>query len=191
MKGRVVFDISSSSALERVIIENGCEPVVSRVGRAYMLRKVREVNAIIGAEKSNHIYFSELHGFDDGLYAIAKFAELISKSDEPLSKILDKIPRYHSSPIITVDVPEELKARVMDRISQFMHGMAEKIVDIDGVKAYFRDGWILIRPSNTMPQIKYTAEAVDSLTLKKYLELADSLIRKSIADLLRESSEAG
>jgi len=189
IRGKVVFDIGSSSALERVIVENGCEPVVSRVGRAYMLRKVREVNAIIGAEKSNHIYFSELHGFDDGLYAVAKFAELISKSDEPLSKILAKIPQYYSSPIITVDVPEELKTRVMDRISQFMHGIAEKIVDIDGVKAYFSDGWILIRPSNTMPQIKYTAEALDSLTLKKYLDLADSLIRKSIADLSRESSK--
>ncbi len=189
VKGKVVFDIGSSSALERVIVENGCEPVVSRVGRAYMLRKVREVNAIIGAEKSNHIYFSELHGFDDGLYAVAKFAELISKSDEPLSKILDNIPRYYSSPIITVDVPEELKTKVMNRISQFMHGIAEKIVDIDGVKAYFSDGWILIRPSNTMPQIKYTVEAVDSLALKKYLNLADSLIKRLIADLSGEKSK--
>jgi len=188
IRGRVVFDISSSSALEKVIVEKGCEPVVSRVGRAYMLRKVREVKAVIGAEKSNHIYFSELYGFDDGLYAVAKFAELVSKSQEPLSKILDNIPRYYSSPIITVEVPEELKSKVMDKIAQLVVEIAEKIVDIDGVKAYFKDGWILIRPSNTMPQIKYTAEARDDSTLKKYLGLADSLIKKSLTDLLRENS---
>lgn len=189
IRGKIVFDISSSSSLEKIILEKGCEPVVTKVGRAFMLRRVREVNAVIGAEKSNHIYFSELYGFDDGVYAVAKFAELLSRSEEPLSKILDSIPRYYSSPILTIDVPEELKAKVMVRVSKVMEEIAERTINIDGVKAYLSDGWILIRPSNTMPQIKYTVEAKNSLILKKYLELADSLIRKVLEDISREEAK--
>ncbi|MEM2041322.1 MAG: phosphomannomutase/phosphoglucomutase [Nitrososphaerota archaeon] len=189
IKGRVVFDIGSSSLVEKIILERGCEPVISRVGRAYMLKRVREVNAVIGAEKSNHIYFSELYGFDDGLYAVAKFAELLSRSEEPLSKILDSIPRYYSSPILTIDVPESFKAKVMEGVSQTMKKMAERIINIDGIKAYLSDGWLLIRPSNTMPQIKYSAEAKDSLTLKRYLDLAESLIRQVLNDILKEEAK--
>ncbi len=186
IRGKVVYDVSSSSCLERIIGEKGCEPVLSRVGRAFMLRKVREVNAVIGAEKSNHFYFSELYGFDDGLFAVAKFAELISMSNKPLSYFLDNLPKYYSSPIISVDVPEHLKNKVMEKISTRMKGLSENVIEIDGVKAYFSDGWILIRPSNTMPQIKYTVEAKDSSTLQEFLRLADSLIKQSVTDLLRE-----
>ncbi|MCS7142829.1 MAG: phosphomannomutase/phosphoglucomutase [Aigarchaeota archaeon] len=179
LKGKVVYDVSSSSALEEVIRSSGCEPVLSRVGRAFMLKKVREVGAVIGAEKSNHFYFSELYGFDDGIFAALRMIELVSRRNEPFSKLVEAIPRYHTSQIHTVDVPDRLKFEAMRKIAERLRPISERLVEIDGVKAYFRDGWVLIRPSNTMPQIKYVAEARDSTALEKYLSMARDLITEA------------
>ncbi|HDD40372.1 MAG TPA: phosphomannomutase/phosphoglucomutase, partial [Nitrososphaeria archaeon] len=95
-KGKVVFDVSSSSALREIILEMGCEPVEMRVGRAFLLNAVREQNAVIGGEKSNHFYFPEIWGFDDAVYATLKMAEIVLKSGKRLSQLVDEIPHYPS-----------------------------------------------------------------------------------------------
>ncbi len=177
-KGRVVYDVSSSSVVEEIARRYGFMPVLAKTGRAFMLSKMREVGAVIGAEKSSHLYFSEIYGFDDGLYAVAKMAELVSRSSSPLSSIVDGFPRYYSSSIKTVEVPESLKRPVMEEIAARLRGAASRIIEIDGVKAYLDEGWLLIRPSNTMPQIKYTAESATPEGLNSLLSQAESLIRE-------------
>ncbi len=179
-KGKVVYDLNSSSALRHVILENGCEPVESRVGRAYILREVRRLRAVIGGEKSNHLYFSELWGFDDAVYAVLKMVEILSKSDKKLSEIVDTIPSYPSTPIMVFDCPDEVKEKVVDKIAEKLSTQALKISRLDGVKAYFEDGWLLIRPSNTMPQIKMSAEAVSEERLKEIVEYGKRLILDTV-----------
>lgn len=179
--GKVVYDVSSSSVIEEVVKRKGCEPVLCRVGRAFMLRKVREVGAVIGAEKSNHVYFSELYGFDDGIFAVAKVAEALSRSGARLSEFVDGLPKVYASTIYTVDVgTDEVKWRAMELISRRMTKEHAKVLTIDGVKAYLPDGWVLIRPSNTMPQIKYVAEARSEEALRSYLQLARSVIEEAV-----------
>ncbi|MEM0381295.1 MAG: phosphomannomutase/phosphoglucomutase [Nitrososphaerota archaeon] len=175
-RGKVVYDVSCSSVVEDVARRLGFEPVLSRTGRAFMLSKVREVGAVIGGEKSNHIYFSELHGFDDGLYAVAKMAELVSRIDRPLSELIESLPRYHASSIHVVEVPDEIKMRVVEKVGEKLRQGAAKIIDIDGVKAYYEDGWILVRPSNTMPQVKYTAESKTIEGLNRLKQTAERVI---------------
>jgi phosphomannomutase len=183
-KGRIVYDVSSSSVVEEVARMHGFTPVLARTGRAFMLSKMREVNAVIGAEKSSHLYFSEIYGFDDGIYAVARMAELASASQTSISSILDSFPRYYSSSIRAVEVPERLKQLVMEKVAVRLKRIAERVIEIDGVKAYIEDGWLLVRPSNTMPQIKYTAEARSLEGLKGLLDLAES----TLGEVLRESA---
>jgi len=175
-RGKVVYDVSSSSVVEDVAVRLGFEPVLSRTGRAFMLRRVREVKALIGAEKSNHIYFSELHGFDDGLYAVAKMAELVSSLSTPLSRLVDSLPKYYASSIRAVEVPDELKWRVVESVAGRLKARTQRLVEIDGVKAYLEDGWILVRPSNTMPQVKYTAESRTEAGLERLIRLVEELL---------------
>ncbi|GBC71130.1 Phosphomannomutase/phosphoglucomutase [Candidatus Calditenuaceae archaeon HR02] len=177
-KGKIVYDVSCSSVVEEVSRKLGFEPVLSRTGRAFMLSKVREVGAIIGGEKSNHIYFSELHGFDDGLYAVAKMAELVSRLDQPLSELVDSLPRYYASSIKVVEVPDELKQEVVEKVAKMLRPKALRIIDIDGVKAFFQDGWVLVRPSNTMPQVKYTAESTTPDGLNRLTQMVEEAIRE-------------
>jgi len=179
-KGKVVYDVSSSSALREVIIENGCTPVEIRVGRAFILNAVRELNAVIGGEKSNHFYFPEIWGFDDAVYATLRMAEILSKTGRKLSELVDEIPKYPAIPIRTFDCPDEIKSRVVEEIARQYEGKAAKVSTIDGVKAYFDDGWVLIRPSNTMPQIKMTAEAKTEKRLNEIVKEAEELIRETV-----------
>lgn len=179
-KGKVIFDVSSSSALREVIVEKGCEPIEMRVGRAFILNAVRELNAVMGGEKSDHFYFPELWGFDDACYAVLKMAEILIKSGKRLSELVDEIPHYPSIPITTFTCPDELKTKVVEQIAKHYESLGVKVSRIDGVKAYFDDGWVLIRPSNTMPQIKMTAEAKTEKRLKEIVDEAKKLITENI-----------
>ena len=179
-KGKVIFDVSSSSALREVIVEEGCEPIEMRVGRAFILNAVRELNAVMGGEKSDHFYFPELWGFDDACYAVLKMAEILIKSGKKLSELVDEIPHYPSIPITTFTCPDELKTKVVEQIAKHYESLGVKVSRIDGVKAYFDDGWVLIRPSNTMPQIKMTAEAKTEKRLKEIVDEAKKLITENI-----------
>ena len=179
-KGKVIFDVSSSSALREIIVEKGCEPVEMRVGRAFLLNAVRELKAVMGGEKSDHFYFPELWGFDDACYAVLKMAEIVVKRGRRLSELVDEIPHYPSIPITTFTCPDELKARVVEQIARHYESLGVKVSRIDGVKAYFDDGWVLVRPSNTMPQIKMTAEAKTEERLKEIVDEAKRLITENI-----------
>ena len=181
-RGKVVFDVSSSSALREIIIESGCEPVEMRVGRAFILNAVRELNAVIGGEKSNHFYFPELWGFDDACYAVLRMAEIIVRSGRRLSELVNEIPHYPSIPITTFSCPDEFKVEVVERIARHYESLGVRVSRIDGVKAYFDDGWVLIRPSNTMPQIKMTAEAKTEERLREIVDEARRLITENVEE---------
>ena len=182
-KGKVVFDVSSSDAVREVVLEKGCEPVEMRVGRAFILNAVRELNAVIGGEKSNHFYFPEIWGFDDAIYATLRMAEIVARTGEKFSKLVDEIPKYPAAPIKTFECPDELKAKVVEEIAKVYEQRGLRVSTIDGVKAYFEDGWVLIRPSNTMPQVKMTAEAKTEKRLKEILREAEDLIKSTVEKL--------
>ena len=182
-KGKIVYDLNCSSALRQVILESGCEPVESRVGRAYILKEVRRLGAIIGGEKSNHLYFSELWGFDDAIYAVLRMIEILSKTTKKLSEIVDTIPVYPSTHIMVFDCPDEIKGRVVEMIAKKLSDEGLELSRLDGVKAYFKDGWMLIRPSNTMPQIKMSAEAVTEKRLREIVEYGKRLIVDTVKSI--------
>ncbi|MEN2974938.1 MAG: phosphomannomutase/phosphoglucomutase [Candidatus Caldarchaeales archaeon] len=180
-RGKVLYDVNCSSVLSEVILESGCEPVETRVGRAFMLRDMRRLGAVLGGEKSNHLYFPEVWGFDDAIYALLRMAELVSKLEVKLSEIVDTVPIYPSTPIMVFDCPDEIKWKAVEKIAEKLVKEGLKVNRLDGVKAYFDDGWILIRPSNTMPQIKMSAEARTEERLREIVEYGKKLIQSAIS----------
>jgi phosphomannomutase / phosphoglucomutase len=180
VRGKVVYDVNSSSALRDVAIARGFTPIEWKVGRAFMLRKIRDEKAVLGGEKSNHIYFGELDGVDDAIYAALKMAEIVRNHGGRLSPLVDAIPKYPTLPITVYDCDDELKFRVVEEIARKFEEAGFKISLLDGVKAYSSSGWILIRASNTMPQLKMSAEASTYEELEKLRRLGDGLIRETI-----------
>lgn len=179
-RGKVITEVNFSKAVEEYIESLGGEIVESRVGHAYIMDLMIKEGALLGGEVSGHYYFSDLHGIDDAMFAALKMAEVLSTEGVKLSELVDSIPKLPSSPVHVVEVPDELKPITIEEAVQKLRSMGFSISRVDGVKAFSSDGWILIRPSNTMPQVKYKAEGKDEDALRRLLNLAHSIIKESM-----------
>jgi len=178
-RNRVVYDVSCSLAVEESIKASGGVPVVEKVGRPFMMERVLRENAVFGGERSGHFYFSDIYGIDDGTYASLKMAEIISRGKEPLSQMVDAVPQYYSS-TVNMACPDEHKFEVTEKTKEFFEKLGYKIIQIDGVKAYDEEGWVLMRPSNTEPLIRVFVEGKTKGKHGQLLSLARKVLREEI-----------
>jgi phosphomannomutase/phosphoglucomutase len=132
-----------------------------KAGHSLIKAKMKETNAALAGEMSGHIFFrNRWFGFDDGVYSGARFLELLSHEERPLSQLLDDVPRMYASPEIRYEVETEEKkfALVKAAVEHFKAG-GNKVIDIDGARVVFSDGWGLVRASNTQPLLVLRFEA--------------------------------
>ncbi|MCX8204996.1 MAG: phosphomannomutase/phosphoglucomutase [Candidatus Nezhaarchaeota archaeon] len=176
----VVLDVSSSLAAIEAVEKAGGRVVVSRVGHAYIMDAMVSTGALIGGERSSHLYFRDLWGIDDGLYASLKVAELLSELREPLSKLVDQLPRYYSRSQ-SYEFPDHAKFRAVADIASEVKSRGVRVVEVDGVKALLDEGWFLIRASNTQPLIKVTVEARTREGLERLFREAEALVKARAA----------
>jgi phosphomannomutase/phosphoglucomutase len=167
----VVFDVKCSRNLAQLITRYGGRPVLWKTGHAFMKEKMLETGALLGGEFSGHMFFGERwYGFDDGMYAAARLAEILSTHGESLDKVLAAFPSSVSTPEIIIPLAEDRKFRVIEDLAltgSFSHG---KVNHLDGVRVDFADGWGLVRASNTSAALtaRFEAESEDALeTIKQ------------------------
>ncbi len=181
-KRKVVYDVSCSSAVEEAIKAKGGIPVVERVGRPFMMDRALREKAVFGGERSGHFYFPDIYGLDDGTFASLKMAEILSRARMPLSRMVDKIPKYYSS-TVNVPFPDEHKFTVIERLKAKFEEKGFQIIDIDGVKAQDENGWVLLRSSNTEPLIRIFAEGKTHAKLTQLLGLAERMLKEEAEKL--------
>jgi len=179
----IVYEVSCSMVIEEIIKNYGGKPVLSRVGHTYIVDKMLKEKAVFGGEVSGHLYFRELYGFDDAIYACLKVAEILSRRDERLSEIVDSMPRYPRIPGKKFECPDEIKFQVVDELSKEFKEMGYETLTIDGVKVTEEDGWFLIRASNTQPLVRLTVEAKDEASLNNLASFAEKKILEKIRSI--------
>ncbi|UCG44565.1 MAG: phosphomannomutase/phosphoglucomutase [Candidatus Bathyarchaeota archaeon] len=173
--GKVVFELGCSMAVEECIMEYGGIPIVDRVGHAFIMDRMIAENAVFGGETSGHFYFPELYGMDDAIFASLRMAEILSRSERKLSEVVDSLPKYPSISETSIDCPDDVKFDVVHRLKAKFRNSGLEILDIDGVKLLDEEGWVLLRPSNTEPVIRISAEAKTEAKLK---ELYDFTVKE-------------
>lgn len=178
---KIVFDVACSSAVEEFVRFKGGIPLVNRVGHAFIVNRMIEEKAVFGGEYSNHLYFSDIYGFDDAIYAGLKMCEILSQKNTKLSELVANVPRYPSS-IAEIHCTDKKKFEVVRRIKDRLVDEGYRILDLDGVKAYTRSGAFLIRASNTAPAIKLSVEAKTDEDLIILSELGKRLIEEELSD---------
>ena len=176
----IVYEVSCSMIVEETIRAFGGRPILSRVGHTYIYEKMVSENAVLGGETSGHLYFMEVYGFDDALYASLKVAEAVSEDGRRLSEIVDSTPRYPQTPVKNYSCPDEEKFNVVNELAEELKSTGHNILTIDGVKVITEDGWFLIRPSNTQPLIRLTVEARDEEKLMALESYAEKLLLEKI-----------
>jgi len=177
-KGSVVFDVASSNVVKEVVESLGGRAIISRVGHAYIKEEMIKNKALIGGEVSSHLYFGEIFGLDDSIFATLKIMELLSSTSKSFSDLLNELPKYFTTPVINFECPDEFKFLVIKEIIEELKTL--NINTLDGVKVNFEDGWFLIRASNTLPQIKLVAEARSEKRLEEILDFAKRVLIKRL-----------
>lgn len=151
---RILYDVKCSKALVEEIEKLGGTAIISRTGNSYTKAATRDNDCIFGGEFSGHVYFRDKFlGFDSGLYAGLRMIEILSKTNKTVSELLEGITNYYSTPEIKIASTDDKKKEVVEKIKEYCIGQRFKVIDIDGVRVEFDDGWALVRYSNTGPNI--------------------------------------
>lgn len=172
---KIIFDVKSSQALEEDIAAHGGKPIMWKTGHSHIKAKLHEEKAQLAGEMSGHIFFVEnYYGFDDGVYAGLRLLEYISGEDKPLSQIIAETPYYVSTPTINVACPDEKKYGVVEKLTAEFKRDFDRVIDINGARVVFDDGWALVRASSNLPILVLRFEAKTS----ERLEELKALFRK-------------
>ncbi|HEY8392263.1 MAG TPA: phosphomannomutase/phosphoglucomutase [Capillibacterium sp.] len=171
-----IVEVKCSQALVEEIKRLGGKTVFYKTGHSFIKAKMREVGAVFCGEMSGHMYFAdEYYGYDDAFYAAGRLLRIISRGDRSLSQLLADVPKYYATAETRVGCPDHAKFAVVDRIRQHFQ-KSHAVIDIDGVRVLFPDGWGLVRASNTQPAIVARCEAKTPAALEEITKvLKDAL----------------
>jgi phosphomannomutase/phosphoglucomutase len=178
-----IAEVKCSQALFDELSRAGGKPLMWKVGHSLIKAKMQELGAALGGEMSGHIFFAHRYlGFDDGVYAGARMLELLSTSQQPLSALYDTLPVMVNTPEIRIECSDDSKFAVVERITERLraHPEVRGVVDVDGVRAQFGDGWGLVRASNTQPALVLRCEAASAARLAQIRALLESEIGQAI-----------
>ena len=179
-KGTVIFEVKCSKTLEEEIRKAGGEPVMWKAGHSLIKGKMKETGAVLAGEMSGHLFFAdEYFGYDDAIYAAARMLRILSETKEPLSQFLKDVPKTYATPEIRVDCPDESKFMVTEAVKKHYQGKYP-IIDVDGVRVSFGDGWGLVRASNTQPSLVLRFEADTPGRLKEIRDEVESVVRQKL-----------
>jgi len=157
----VIGEIKCSQTLYDDIAANGGRAIMWKAGHSLIKEKMKVENALLAGEMSGHIFFADRYfGFDDAIYASVRLLEILSETGKKLSDLLSDVPRTFSTPEIRVDCPDVIKFAVVEAVREH-YRKTHRIIDIDGVRVPFGDGWGLLRASNTQPVLVLRFEAAN------------------------------
>lgn len=176
---KVLYDVKCSKALPDEIKKLGGEAIISRTGNSYTKAATLENDCIFGGEFSGHVFFRDrFPGFDSGLYAGLRIIEILASTNKKMSELLENISTYYSTSEIKIPSSDNQKKLVIQRIKEYCISEGYNVIDIDGVRVEFEDGWALVRVSNTGPNITARFEGKTEETRDKLKNIFLSLIEK-------------
>ena len=183
----IVSEVKCSQRLFDDIAQKGGTPIMWKAGHSLLKAKLRETGAVLGGEMSGHMFFADRYfGYDDAIYASCRMLEILGKSGKELTDLLADLPSSYTTPEIRVDCPDELKFRIAEKVRDRFRGQYE-IVDVDGVRVKFADGWGLVRASNTQPVLVLRFEATTPEKLVEYRALMERVVEEVKKSLSPES----
>ena len=163
----IVGEVKCSQNLYKDIKKHGGVPVMAAAGHSLIKNKMRETGALLAGEMSGHICFSDnYYGFDDAIFAACRVLQIVAQSNTKVSEMLADLPETAYTPEIRINCPDDQKFKIVRELTEIFREKYE-VIDIDGVRVNFDDGWALIRASNTQPVLVLRLEAVTKERLKE------------------------
>ena len=176
-----IGEVKCSQVMYDELTRLGGNPIMYKTGHSLIKAKMKEEHAELAGEMSGHMFFADRYfGYDDALYAACRLMEIVSKSGKPLSAQLDGLPKTVATPEIRVDCPDELKFAVVETVAREFK-KTHRVIDVDGVRVLFSQGWGLLRASNTQPVLVMRFEAANENLLADYQREVESVLDRARA----------
>jgi len=183
----VIGEVKCSHLLFRDIERHGGHPVMWKTGHSLIKARMKESGALLAGEMSGHMFFADrYYGFDDALYAAQRLVEIVGQNpDFPVSRYLEEWPTTFNTPEIRVECPESIKFDLVDRAREHFTKQATnaEIIDVDGIRIDFGDGWGLLRASNTQPVLVLRFEAETEERLAEIRSFFEDPLKRWIEEM--------
>ena len=193
---KFIVDVKSTSLFERdkILLENNCKTIYWKTGHSHIKRKVNEIKALAGFEKSGHFFFNQPFGlgYDDGINSAIQVCHLINNQNKKISELINEIPKTYQTPTMAPFCKDEEKYTVVQSLVKKIEDLKSNNVKIDnqtitniltvnGIRFSFEDGsWGLIRASSNKPSLVVVTESPTSDKRKKEIfEFIDKLLRET------------
>ncbi|HEV2150696.1 MAG TPA: phosphomannomutase/phosphoglucomutase [Longimicrobiaceae bacterium] len=178
---KVVFDVKCSQVLPEVLEEAGGVPLMNPTGHSLIKKRMKEEGSALSGELSGHIMFGDdYYGYDDALYGACLLLDIVARQGRPLSEWIAEFPRFVSTSELRYPATEETKFEIVARATEHFR-QGHDVIDVDGARVLFGDGWGLIRASNTEPVLvaRYEARTPERLAAIRG-EMEDWLRREGV-----------
>jgi len=163
-----IGEVKCSQILYDELKRLGGNPIMYKTGHSLIKEKMKQEHAELAGEMSGHMFFADRYfGYDDAIYAACRLFEIVAKSGRPMSAQLAGLPVTVSTPEIRVDCPDETKFAVVARVAE-QFSKTHEVIDVDGMRVLFDEGWGLLRASNTQPVVVMRFEARNDELLASY-----------------------
>ena len=193
---KFVVDVKSTSLFDKdkILLENNCKTIYWKTGHSHIKRKVNEINALAGFEKSGHFFFNKPlgYGYDDGINSAIQVCHLLDNSNKKISEIINEIPKTYQTPTMAPFCDDREKYQVVKSLTTEVENLKANNIKIDGqkitniltvngVRFSLEDGsWGLIRASSNKPSLVIVTESPTSDKRKKEIfEFIDAMIQKT------------
>ncbi len=182
----IVYDVKCSRHLKTVIEDCGGRALMWKTGHSLIKDKMDQEDAPLAGELSGHIFYKERwYGFDDAVYAGARLLEIIHRAAAGPEALFARLPEEVSTPEIRVQLPERSHAAFMDKLREHLDFPDAEVIDIDGIRVEFADGWGLARTSNTSPALTLRFEAESRAALERIQSRFRGLLRAAAGGALQ------
>jgi len=173
-----ISEVKCSKTMYDDIEKNGGRAIMWKTGHSLIKKKMKEEKAELAGEMSGHMFFADRYlGFDDAIYASCRLLEILADTGKTIADLLSDVPKTYSTPEIRVECPDNKKFAVVKKVTEYFR-KRYKVIDIDGVRVLFDDGWGLVRASNTQPVLVLRFEAMSEKRLTEIRNLIESVLDK-------------
>ena len=181
-KGTVVANVECSKAVKEQLEPLGFSVKQIRVGHTFLTLEAKQEHAPLGIESSGHLILPGYFLFDDALVVPLKIAEILDNTERTLAELVKQIPIY---PLTReeIECADEIKFDAMEILKQELAAEFDDVNTLDGIRVNLKEGWVLIRPSNTSPIIRLIAEADNESRLNQIATEFKNRLDKAIGQV--------
>ena len=177
-----ISEVKCSQTMYDDIEQRGGRAVMWKTGHSLIKSKMKAENAELAGEMSGHMFFADRYfGYDDAVYASCRLLEILSTTGHTITDLLADVPQTWTTPEIRVECPDAKKFALVAKVTDYFR-KRYNVIDIDGARVLFDDGWGLVRASNTQPALVLRFEALSEQRLSEIQTLVESTLEKMKQD---------